>query len=393
MKRVICFFVMALVIGRLHAQDTARVTSLESLKDKLGLFTPFLEGTKFKDVANLILNDPVMYNNLWGRVYNNLREKDSRQVLKNLNIQFKTFQANDSNKTSLGLGYNWNYDINRKKNTDYERSGFLAKLMAEGNVAFKKELNPLDFQQAKISFGRYGFAGGTVNKSSAEITASLNAINQKLVAIDDEDELVNSPLWNELTEAMDIKNHYHYELGALAGWEGSQDFKKSQLTYGAQFRVSAKAYSNRNALAQLNVLDYPFALIRYLTGTDGTIEPYGASLPIVTFGIDMVNPSADEERKVLTGNEDQFARFRFEAGFRTLMADVKTMPIYFNAAFRYFNEFNAPGLVKQANLNRFSYFTCSISGSDTYFASYSYGKLPFDRTTNAIYELGFKLGL
>ena len=32
----------------------------------------------------------------------------------------------------------------------------------------------------------------------------------------------------------------------------------------------------------------------------------------------------------------------------------------------------------------------SVTGADTYFISYSYGRLPFDRSDNAIYEMGFR---
>ncbi|HMX37956.1 MAG TPA: hypothetical protein PKA94_11750, partial [Ferruginibacter sp.] len=63
---------------------------------------------------------------------------------------------------------------------------------------------------------------------------------------------------------------------------------------------------------------------------------------------------------------------------------------HFNAAYRFFTELNAPAPVKSAGLHRSSFFTCSVTGADTYFISYSYGRLPFDRTDNAIYEMGFR---
>ena len=90
------------------------------------------------------------------------------------------------------------------------------------------------------------------------------------------------------------------------------------------------------------------------------------------------------------GNENQFARFRFEAGFRTLLAQVSNVRIHFNAAYRFFKELNANAAIKTAKLDSFSYFTFSITGDETYFFSYSYGNLPFDRSANAVYEIGFK---
>ena len=158
-------------------------------------------------------------------------------------------------------------------------------------------------------------------------------------------------------------------------------------------RFGAKSYADKNILAQLNILDYPFALIRYITGTDKSLSPYGATLPLVTIGVDMVKPSKDTIRKQITGNTNQFARFRFEAGFRTLLLNINNVTLHFNAAYRYFNEINAPAVIKKNELSKSSFFTFSVTGADTYFISYSYGKLPFDRTDNAIYEMGFKFNL
>ena len=372
------------------------INSVKDLKEKIAATVPMVESLEpgnYKTLENLVLNDPGVYNEIWGRVYNSIRPKKEQLLFKDLKINFKTFQATDSNKTSLGFSYKWDYEINKKRNTDYERSEFIAKINLGGNIAFKKQLNPLDFQWAKLEIGTNGFRGGTVNRSTAAITAELNKINQQLAAIEDEDELANSQLWNVLTKAMGITNQYHYNFSAVGGWEGSQDFSKSQVTYGGQLRFSAKSYADKNMLAQLNILDYPFALIRYITGTDRSLSPYGAALPVVTLGIDMVKPANDTVRRSFTGADKQFARFRFEVGFRTLLLNINNVPLHFNSAFRYFREINAAAAIKAAALNRSSFFTFSVTGADTYFVSFSYGKLPFDRTDNAIYEMGFKFNL
>jgi hypothetical protein len=385
-------FTCSCILFCLHAKaQDSTIANLADLKEKLKIIVR-AEESRFKNTADLILNDPAIYNEVWNKVYNAIRDS-SQPLFKNLKLQFKTFQASDSDRTSLGFGYSWDYDINRKVHTAYKRSGFNAKLHASGNIAFKKALNPVDFQQAKILLGKFGFLGGTVNRLDREAAKKLTAIKQQLALIEGKRELAGSPLWNELTKAMGIKNHYHYNIGFAAGWEGSQDFSRSQVSYGAQARFSAKSYSDDNALSQFNILDYPFALIRYLTGTDASITPYGATLPIITAALDVVKPAKDTIRKKLTGDEKQFVRFRFETGFRTLVANLNDVPIHFNAAYRYYHELNAPRQVKAARLNWFSYFTCSLTGNDTYFVSYSYGNLPFDQTSNAVYEIGFKFNL
>lgn len=393
MKRMLNIHSIILLGINMYAQDSSTLT-IERLKELSGpVIMAVVDEGKYKSIADFILNDPGLYNKLWGKVYNHIREKGQHALMKNLQLQFKTFESTDSNVLSLGFSYNWDIDLQGQKETSYQRTGFTVKLNTTGNVAFKKELNPADFQQAKLAFGHYGFFGGTVNVLEQEMVNRLNTIKQKLAAIEDEDELKNSPLWNELTQAMGIKNHYYYDFTINGGWEGTQDFSTNDITYGVQFRFSAKSYSDNNMLARSNILDYPFALIRYLTKTDGSVTPYGAALPIITTGIDLVRPVEDRERKELTGNEKQFSRFRFEAGFRTLVAIAFNNTIHFNAAYRFFKELNPSAAVKSANLDKFSYFTFSVTGADTYFFSYSHGKLPFDRTNNAVYELGFKLNL
>jgi hypothetical protein len=395
MKKYLITIIILMTFSLLIIAQDKQITALNEVKDKVTstIDSAAVADSKFKNFTDLILNDPSLYNELWGKVYNSLHDKGKENVFKNLKIQFKTFQANDSSKTSLGFAYNWDIYLDRKINSEYERSGFNVHINTSGNIAFKKQYNPSDFQQAKLLFTKYGFWGGTVAAQDSEMIQKLTEISLKLAEINDEKELHDSPLWNELTSAIQIRNHYYMDFSASAGWEGTQDFSKKQLTYGAQLMLSAKSYANKNILSQLNFPDYPFALIRFLTGTDATIEPYGAALPIITLGIDIVKPTDDKERMEILRNEDQFTRFRFETGFRTLVASIQDVSLYFNAAYRFFKEFNAPLLIKQARLNQFSYFTCSLSGADTYFVSYSRGKLPFDRSDNAIYEIGFKLNL
>ena len=387
MKQLFYLLLLCPACFSVQAQTTITV---KELNEKLSALPLAVEETKFKNLANLILNDPRIYNGIWNKVYNSIRDKKDQPLLKNLKIDFKTFTASDSSKASLGFSYAWNYEINKKKQEDYERSEFIAKLNLAGNVAFKKALNPQDFQSAKLEIGANGFLGGTVKKQPAAVTDELNKINQQLTAIEDESELASSPLWGQLTQAMGISNQYHYNFSAVGGWEGSQDFSRSQLTGGAQLRFSAKSYSDKNPLSMLNLLDYPFTLIRYLTGTDKNLGAYGATLPVITLGIDLVKPTRDTLRKKLTGETEQYARFRFEAGFRTLLAEAGNTTFHFNAAYRFFTELNAPAPVKSAGLHRSSFFTCSVTGADTYFISYSYGRLPFDRSDNAIYEMGFR---
>ena len=127
MKRAFIIHFMILWGFNTYAQDSSVIT-IERLKElSAPMISAFVEGSKFKSVADVILNDPGLYNKLWGHVYNQIREKDQRNLTKNLQVLFKTFESTDSNVLSLGFSYNWDIDLQGQKETSYQRNGFTVK--------------------------------------------------------------------------------------------------------------------------------------------------------------------------------------------------------------------------------------------------------------------------
>lgn len=364
--------------------DLTTVLNLVEENKNAGL----LSDSSFNSIKDKLFKDPELFNSTWQRVLD-LTQKSRLDFLKDLNVQFKTFEATDSNKVSLGFSYDWDFSFTKKEMAPEKNSELDFKLSAFGNVAFNKELNPADFLSTRLVFSRQSYGGGFVNKPAKELKDSLTAIKMRLAAIDDDEEVKRSPLWGELMNHFKPRNHYYFDINVSAGLESNQDFTQKQWAYGAQAAFSVKSYSDDNPLSQLNIFDYPFALIRKLTGTDAELTPYGASFPVFMAGIDMITPDRDEVRKTLTGDLNSFPRFRFEAGFRTLMAELADLTIYFNADFRIYQEFGAPAEIKDAGLDQFVYFTSSLTSNKGFFVSYSNGKLPFDAQANGIYELGF----
>src|SRR5690242_17733092 len=100
MKKIYFIILLCSVICKTNAQDST-IKNLKDIKSKLSVFASFLDKEKYKEVADMILNDPKLYNDIWNKVYNSLRNKENQPVFKNLKLQFKTFQASDSNKSSL----------------------------------------------------------------------------------------------------------------------------------------------------------------------------------------------------------------------------------------------------------------------------------------------------
>ena len=103
------------------------------------------------------------------------------------------------------------------------------------------------------------------------------------------------------------------------------------LAPGLLMGFGAEGWNENGALRYLNILDYPFALIRMLTGTDTEFNVYGATFPSFLFGLDYVIPDKDSLRKNLIGNQDPFSRLRFEIGFKTRVARIGKEVIHFSS--------------------------------------------------------------
>jgi hypothetical protein len=389
MKKLFTFcFACTLFFSRAISQDDEEVPAknLHWLFEQLKTIAP---GLSIQDIKKKITKDPDLFNSLWNHFVNTDDVKNKVIFLRDLELRFKTFQDADSALSALGFSYDWNLNFTKEYETSSKRGGFDFGLMANGNVAFTKKLNPYDFLTTGLNVGLYRFMGGVSGINDSAFFTRRAELRQKLVNMTTTEEILNSDAYNEFVQSMKLSNQYMLDVKITGGLESNQDFSKKQYAYGIQLNLGAKAWNDKNALAQLNFFDYPFVITRWLTKTDESFSPYGATIPTVQFSLDYVKPQQDIGREMLTGNLKGYSRFHFETGFRTLLADIKNQAIFFNAGFRYYKEFNAPAAVKLVNLDRFSYFALSITSSAGLFISYSNGRLPFDAKDDAVYELGF----
>ena len=391
MKKLFVFLFSCLLFQlKGYSQDEeATKKDLHWLLDQIKSVTSTVEDLNFDEIKKKVIKNPDLYNLVWDHFINTDKVKDKVVFLRDLNFQFKTFQDADSSVTGLGFGYDWNLNFTREHETASTRSGFAFGLKANGNVAFKKELNPYNFLSTDFNVGLYRFMGGVSGVHDSVFFNRRSELRRQLVNMTTTEEILKSDAYAEFLGSMKLSNQYMIDFKLTGGLESNQDFTKKQYAYGMQLNLGAKAWNDNNALALLNVFDYPFVVTRWLTKTDESFTPYGATIPTVQFSIDYVKPQQDNDRKVFAGNLDGYTRFHFETGFRTLVADIKGQTIFFNAGFRYYKEFKAPAAVKAVKLDKFSYFVASITSSSGLFVSYSNGKLPFDAKNDAVYELGF----
>lgn len=349
------------------------------------------EEERNKIVSGLIDN-PDLYNTLWKNFINQALNSDSAKwkLLKDLNVQFKTFQATDNQPTALGLTYDFNFDYSKFSEKDKLRNSRSFGLTAKGNVAFNKNLNPTDFLETKVNYRWSQFCGGVLkSKDDTSVFTRLNRIEEKLVLIKDMQSKEAIELWAKFSNDLVLSNQYYWSVAPKFALESNQDFSKTQFTPGLAVDLSAKAWKKNSKLSYLNLFDYPFAVLRRLIGTDKEFTIYGSTIPTIQLGFDYVILSNDTVRKNLTGNLDPFPRLKFETSFRTFIARIKKENIFFNANYRYYQELNAPETVRMAKLAIHSYFVMALQTTTGFYVSYANGKLPFDAKSDEVYSIGF----
>ena len=346
---------------------------------------------EIKNTINGIIKNPELYNTLWQNFLKQsyISENKKFKFLDDLNIAFKTFQSKDSSTTALGFTYDFNFDYAKFIEKDKNRISHTLGLSAKGNVAFNKKANPNNFLETKVNYSYANFSGGVVNQNDSTVFAKLNDIEDKLKKIKDMKSKEAIALWDEFGNNLKLTNQYYYGISPKFAFESNQDFSRTQFTPGVIFDLGAKAWDKDNLLSNFNLLDYPFALLRLITGTDKSFTVYGSTIPTVQFGFDYVLPSKDTVRKKLVGNLDPFPRFKFETSFRTFISRIHKENIFFNADYRFYQELNATAQIKNANLSSINYFVMSLQSTSGLYVSYATGRLPFDAKDDQVYSIGF----
>lgn len=350
---------------------------------------------EIKQIIDGIIHDPQLYNSIWKNFVDQANTSDSIKWkwLRDLNLQFKTFQTVDNPNASLGLTYDINFDYANFQKQGQNRTSSKFGFSATGNVAFKKEFNPIDFLDTKINYSYSRFVGGVVSKSDTAVFSELNRIEDILVTETDPQSPRAQALWEAFGRYLTLSNQYYYAFSPKLSLESNQDFSKTQFTPGLAIDLGAKAWNNQDRLARFNIFDYPFALLRYIIGTDKKFMVYGSTIPIVQFTFDYVLPSSDSLREALTGNMDPYPRIKFESGFRTFITRIKKESIFFNANYRYYRELGASELIRKEHLAKHSYLALALQSSSGFYVSYVKGKLPFDMKSDEIYSIGFNFKL
>lgn len=394
-----------IVLSLVFTCSTASATDIKASDAALSLIDNGLSETnsaKQNNNAKDFLQDALENPETLNAVVKSYLIKDSGwQFLKDVDFKFKIFEpTGNENKSSLGFSYAYEKTITSislgPKCGDACVRGLNANFSASGNVAFEENINPENFLTTKLNFAMFQSDGGA-KKFTTEQQKSYNAKVLELATIEDQatyDKAVVDLL--KMTRTA-LTNQIYGELSADLSLESNQDFSKKQFVYAAKAGLDYKGWeksdatqwSDTSTLSRLNLLDYPFAMIRMLTGYSSSFVPRGLSLPTVIVAIGLVNPIDGDPRKAV-GDDSNFPRFNAEASFKTPIAKFNESPVSFSVNYKIFQEIGASAAVKDSKLDQNSYLTSTIGCSTGPFISYTNGKLPFELKSKEVYSLGFQ---
>ena len=321
-------------------------------------------------------------------------------ILSALNVRFKAFDTKGSaGGTALGLTYA--YDKAMMAHELDASTGHPLSLSfnvhAKGDIAFDAKKNPNDFLDTGASFDLFGSKGGFEPVADGEAWA---ARAQELIVASAKftgtaEQLDRSPEWREFLRLVQqrLSTQSVWRASGNFSLESNQDFTSRQMAYGLQLGGVIRAWNEDAAWAQFNVLDWPFAALRYLSGAEPAFHPSGRALPLVLVGIDQVNPEKNEARLAVDPDKSSYGRARAEVSFKTRVARLNGKDLWFVANYRGYSEFGASAAIRAAHLDRFDYVALGLEFENGLGVTYSTGKLPLDQAANRVFDVGYRLKL
>lgn len=390
-KKLLLIVYLMLGVQLLYAQET----DLRShISDLLVRFDPAVnKDSAITKTINEVFKLNVLENDIVFKALQQLISGGGNKysLLRDMNLSPKIFQTDNS---SSSLGFQYKFDNSWTKFRKVKQSLFVQdySIALNGNIAFRKLLNPNSFQDVTVSYNGAFNWGGQPLVIDEQTSSAIEALEDSILARRNR-KLPVSDLYKQVNTFIQVSDQFYIGVKGKIAFESNQDFSASQFVPGIVIGLGAKGWNEHEALRYLNILDYPFALIRLLTGTDDHFNVYGATFPSFLLGWDYVLPQKDTVRKSITGNENAFNRVRFEASFKTRVARIGNDLYNFNANYRWYNEVNASSAIKNSGLAFSNFFVAALESSSGLFVSYTIGKLPFDKKNDQVYSIGFKYDL
>jgi hypothetical protein len=339
---------------------------------------------------------------------------------KGLTLKFKAFESD--NEPNFGIEYDYSLSRtfgNSSKNlscndngspencASHFRTSGSVDFQSKGTFAFEDSNNPLNMIDTKLSLtGHLGYFSGESLKHNDEFKRrSRKAIedyteNGEIPFSEYAKNIVGRNPLNTYREALGVT--FIASASADIGYETDQTFSASQFTYGGSIYASLNDYRQDSNLKWFNIVDYPAAIVRFMTGLDDDLNPRGTQFPFFRFAVAQVDPDDQAPRFLLAGDGSNYTRINFEASYSAPLFKLPTFgldalkkysddTVFLTANYRYYRELSPSDAVRAANLTDQRLWTVSLTGLfGGMYVSYSNGELPLDVDRDNVVELGFK---
>ncbi len=311
-----------------------------------------------------------------------------------LHLRPKVFHANGGDSAVLGFEYDFNKSIaNRTITPDsVNPMGVSLNLYAKGSVATSSSKNPDNFLESGLKLHLFQARGGMTPQivTNAETLDLRDAIKQKMVTMDPNSAAFATLVQDTLQYA---RPQLAWDFAGQGSLESDQSFDVKQWTYGGALSLAYQDFRPESALNWFNLLDIPFAALRYLTIPDEGFQPSGQAFPVLIGGIDLVDPTENGVRLAADPDDSVYPRARAEVAFKTEVAELFGTRVWLSASYRYYRELGASPAIRAAGLDDFSYFLVRLDLPKGFSVSYSAGKLPLDRKNDSVYAIGWSANL
>lgn len=408
MKTIRCLVAPALLCVSLLAQAEDAPPQFITVLEAIG--SPLLD-EKVRDALKkklqASLQDPDVLNQMLDALRTRAADSGTNTgalagALKTLNVRFKAFEAKGSGNTALGLEYSYEKSL---KNHELDPSlghplslGFTVR--AKGNFAFDPKRNPTDFLDTGASFDLFGSKGGfepVVNavgwQKETQRLAQMAADMTVNPAAMSPEQLNASAPWREFEGRVmgQLSTQFFWRAAGNVALESNQDFTRRQYAHGLVASGVIRAWNPNSAWADFNILDWPFAGLRYLTGVDPRFQPSGHALPLVLAGLEHVDPQKNPARLAVEPSKPGYGRWRGEIALKTKVARVGGNDVWAFGSYRVFRELSPSAAIRRAGLANFEYWAAGLELGNGLGVTYSKGKLPFDRKSEQVFDVGYKL--
>jgi hypothetical protein len=320
-------------------------------------------------------------------------------------VELKYFspEGGDGSTSGYGLAYDWEKKANRpltkigKNAGEFYSNTFSA--YAKGNYVFSDKNNPEDLSTLGLSYE-------LMAANYAPITADevlSRALADRLEDECYEDFQATRSEWCEATEGALRKitgreSSILWSIKVKADVQGNQDFTEKEYVYGMGATVRYTPAKD-SPYRLLNLFELPFRYVTQALMDNGSLESSDRAFPVVHLGVDRVDPSDNSVRNDILSHKDHYERAYAEVGYVTTLGRFKGQSVKFNYHYRYFKELGASQAIEDVGMDRFRYavYAIQIPGAafnldlpQTITLSYATGKLPFNRSSEGVFQIGFQ---